>query len=157
MNCRDTDHRQDTVIPSSHMWACDTRTMDQSGPRTPASDQWEPRELDTRSLWESEDQGQTVSGSDQSGQIICLVKTETKPHVMVHKYNLSKLHLHHQLWFHIGSSILKFNKVPNTIHLNHWVIWSYSLRLFLDAHNLEICSFYGPHIGIRLKTVWNDL
>ena len=41
-----------------------------------------------------------------AGQIICLVKTKTKPHVMVHKYNLSKLHLHHQLWFQLGSSIL---------------------------------------------------
>ena len=94
-----------------------------------------------------------------AGQIICLVKTKTKPHVMVHKYNLSKLHLHHQLWFQLESSILKLtlSSKHDSFKLTGWYVVLYGLRLFWDAQNLEICSFYGPHIGIWLKTVWIDL
>ena len=39
-----------------------------------------------------------------AGQLICLIKTKTSPspHVMIHRYNLSKLHLYHQLWVKLG-------------------------------------------------------
>ena len=110
MNCSDTDLRHDTSLLTSHMpphmYHPDS---DQSVISILNSDQWEARtqDLDTRSL-------QGVGGMEDmcpdslwivgAGQLICLIKTKTSPspHVMIHRYNLSKLHLYHQLWVKLG-------------------------------------------------------